>query len=283
VLLMGLQYPWTPVNENAADAIVKLRDYQSLSYVEEILDCQHPRDVVSLPTNSQDVFLVREPVRINHSNNCLMCHPASMNEADLVRVAIPKTSNPNTDMLGFGVEPVTPYYPGASEISKPVLLEPNVFVSAQVTFLRPDHSVKLPVKTTKPAERFDFTVRLRQSTPAEQRLLQREPSHPGLFPNRPALLYILQELDKPSYLVRLLKIQAELAKNGQPAVENQLPPNRLADAAPPDKGKLKDKAPALAKGKDKEPPVALGKQPDQPPPVQKEEKDQGLARLRKPE
>lgn len=284
ILLMGLQYPWTPANENAAFAFVKLQDRQIAPAVQEMLMTRQPRDALSMPRYPQTV-LVREPVRIRHASNCLMCHPGSINEKDLVRMEIPKQANPGVEPRGGRQQGTNSTGSDSKYGDSP---SPNsLFVRADVTFLRPDFSVQLPnprpltkkpirVFSTPlenlPRERFDFTVRTRLATPQEKKLLVEEPSHPALFPNRPALLYVLYHLDHPNYVKAVRKIKAEMERNGYLPINEEPPPNKLADGTPS----------APARDKDKVGPPLRKAEPPPQPPAMKDEEHKELLRLRKP-
>lgn len=90
---------------------------------------------------------VRELVRVNHLSNCLLCHAPSFKKDDRVRGVVPVP----------GRSPITEvYYDGTSD---------DVFVRADVTYLRQDFSLMQPVvvphKNWPTQQRFDFAVRVR--------------------------------------------------------------------------------------------------------------------------
>jgi hypothetical protein len=290
ILLMGLQYPWTPANENAAAALVKLRDRPISPYVLEMLETQRPRDVLPLPGNT-NAALVREPVRIQHQSNCLMCHPGSVNLKDLVRIDIPKQANPTLVRDSNGLCAPSS---SSSSLNSSNIPDLELSIRADITFLRPDFSVQLPVPrqlTKRPnrvnssplenysRDRYDFTVRTRLATPQEQTLLSNEPYHPALYPNRSSLLYVLYHLDGPSYVRAVRKIKADMERN------NYLP---VTEEAPQGQGKEpplppgRDKDQAMKPGKDKPAPPVRKEEPPAQLPAMKEEENKELLRLRKP-
>jgi sugar lactone lactonase YvrE len=99
--------------------------------------------------------VVMEMVRVNHLRNCLLCHSASLKDDDKVRGFVPPTNRPLPP--AFTREYYAPKQQGT-------------FVRADVTYLKQDFSVPLPVKNhgVWPAvQRFDFLVRERPATPKE--------------------------------------------------------------------------------------------------------------------
>src|SRR5262249_50245487 len=87
---------------------------------------------------------LRELVRVNHLQNCLLCHPASLSPQDTPRGRVPSAGN-------FA------YYSGTG----------GTFVRADITYLNKDFSVSLPVGRGGPSQRFDFLVREREALPSD--------------------------------------------------------------------------------------------------------------------
>src|SRR5262249_1450943 len=111
-----------------------------------------------------------------HLRNCLLCHPPSANANDLVRGVVPTPGKP---ML-------TGCY-GAATAS-------GDFVRADITFLRQDFSVSLPVKDAAPwpdDQRFDFVTPVRPAKPEEMPEIAAKPSN---YAQREAVLYALRGL-----------------------------------------------------------------------------------------
>jgi HEAT repeat protein len=90
----------------------------------------------------------RELVRVNHSRNCVLCHPPSFERTDLIRATVP---DPNQELP----PPLTQeYYELGSQ-----------FVTATTTYLRQDFSVVQPVPNPgkwPSYQRYDYFVALRK-------------------------------------------------------------------------------------------------------------------------
>jgi hypothetical protein len=157
VLLDGFRYPWAPVADHAAEALVALQDREALPQLHRIRSERDP----SMPFQGRKGgWQVREVVRVNHLSNCLLCHAPSLDRTDLVRGRIPTPGQP--------LPPPTEvqYYEGNQ----------GIFVRADVTYLKQDFSVPQPVE--KPGawptmQRYDYLVRTR---PALTEDLKRQPS-----------------------------------------------------------------------------------------------------------
>jgi HEAT repeat protein len=156
ILLGGLRHPWPPVAAHAAQTLVAVRDAGAVAGLIALLE--QPAPGLPEPASADDPTLkIREMVRVNHLRNCLLCHPPSFNANDLVRAAIPSPLRP----LGVGAA----YYAPA-----------ELFVHADVTYLRQDFSVMQPVDNPPagwPAfQRFDYMVRTRTASTADVRRMQ---------------------------------------------------------------------------------------------------------------
>jgi hypothetical protein len=172
-LLEGFRYPWPPVADHAADALVALQDREAAPGLHRLLAEPDP----SAPFRRQDGrWVVRELVRVNHLRNCLLCHPGSFNRNDPVRAAIPKP--------GEKFE----YYERHT----------GDFVRADVTFLRQDFSVYQPVEKAAPwpgMQRFDYLVRTRELDPADvSRCAAPRGDRVRNYPQKEAVLYALEHL-----------------------------------------------------------------------------------------
>src|SRR5262249_16159620 len=98
-----------------------------------------------------DQLMVRELVRVNHHRNCLLCHAPVGKDSRRSQVPLGPIPTP-----GERIPPpsVIYYSPRSGE---------NV-VRADITYLRQDFSVKLPVAFSAPwpaEQRYDFYVRVR--------------------------------------------------------------------------------------------------------------------------
>ena len=181
-LLRGLRYVWAPVADNAARALVELKDRQAIPALLDLLGRPDP----SLPQlDNQQKHAIPELVRLRHLRNCFLCHPA-----------VPVLEAP----VGGFVPPdglkVPPAYYDTSGGTKRF---PGDHVRADITFLRQDFSLILPTPDTRPGlprQRFDFLVRTRPATPAEVARLKDPPS---TYPQRDAVLFVLRELTGKDY------------------------------------------------------------------------------------
>jgi hypothetical protein len=157
LLLAGFRHPWPPVAEHAAEALAALQDRASVPALVSLLDRPAPSQPWSSLEGSRRTFVVRELVRVNHFRNCLLCHPPSTSETDLVRAQVPSTTKP--------FDPS-----GAYEQDKE-----GVLVHADVTYLRPDFSIVQPVSNPPSGwptfQRFDYLTRTRLLDAAEARRL----------------------------------------------------------------------------------------------------------------
>ena len=174
-LLKALRYPWSPVAWNAAEALVAVNDKDAVPSLVELLDDPDP----SKPfVDESGKMVVRELVRVNHFQNCLLCHAPSRSSGDLVQASVPVPG-----------EPIRPVYYGSRGRFGSAL------VRADITYLRQDFSVMHTVEDVKfwpERQRFDYLVRTREATDEE--------ISAGLsgsrfdYPQRDAVLYALQKL-----------------------------------------------------------------------------------------
>jgi hypothetical protein len=175
VLLSYIRYPWPRAVEHACEALVALDCKESvpqLALAYSLPDPDAPFEV-DLPLSSRKTY-VREVVRVNHLQNCTMCHPPSFRQNDLIRGAIPDPNQPLPPSL-------TPaYYNGSSQ-----------FVTASVTYLRQDFSMPQPVVNPgkwPEYQRYDYFVAV---TPVYVRAAKA----PAVgSPYQKALAYAIQKL-----------------------------------------------------------------------------------------
>jgi hypothetical protein len=176
-LLAGFRYPWAPVADHAAEALVALDDRDSVLQLVPLLDKPDPAAPVYEKGKSQNKIVVNEMVRVSHLANCLMCHAPSFSTDNLVRGHVP--------VLGQPLDPVTGGYGGGS---------PGTFVRADITYLKQDFSVQQPVAKhgAWPAnQRFDYMVRTRPATFDE--IIEGVKKSED-YPQREAVLFALREL-----------------------------------------------------------------------------------------
>ena len=175
-LLAAFRYPWARAADHAAEALVALDDHAALCELVGLLDEANPR----APSQDKDKKWVEpELVRVGHLGNCLLCHAPSSGRDDPIRALTPERGKPL---------PVVYYDRGE-----------GTFVRADVTYLRQDFSVVLPV--TDPGkwpseQRFDFLVRQRELSADEvTRLIENKAAgEPPTYPQREAVLWALREL-----------------------------------------------------------------------------------------
>jgi hypothetical protein len=151
-----------------------------------MLDEADPRLPVVQEVEHKKVPVVRELVRVNHHQNCLLCHaPGNTGtvSAETLTAAVPVPDQPLTSP-GQGYQ----------------VSIPDVLVRIDVTYLRQDFSALQPVADANPwpeMQRFDFLVRSRVLTEEEadawrQKLEQREPGR--LTPYQKAAVTALRDL-----------------------------------------------------------------------------------------
>jgi RNA polymerase sigma factor (sigma-70 family) len=180
ILLAGFRYPWAPVADHAAEALVALEDRAAVPALRRLAQEPDP----SLPFRDPEeggALVVREVVRVNHFRNCMMCHAASTGDKDMVRGPVPEPDKP--------LPPFNVYY-----------REPtgDLIVRADVTYLRQDFSVAQPVEQAGPwpaMQRYDYLVRNRPLTSSEYFHRTRQAPLPT-YPQREAVLYALKELER---------------------------------------------------------------------------------------
>lgn len=152
LLVGGLRYPWPAVARRAADAVAKLERKDLIPELVKVLDEADPR----LPKTTAKGTTVRELVKLNHHRNCLLCHPSGKPgevPADALLAEVPVQGQPlPSPAQGYGRS------------------QPELMVRVDVTYLRGDFSLMLPVVDAHPwpdAQRFDFLVRERSLSAAE--------------------------------------------------------------------------------------------------------------------
>jgi sugar lactone lactonase YvrE len=174
-LLDGLRHPWAPAADHAAEALVALGMKDTVPILLSFLDLPDPTEPYRKP--GAEGLYVREMVRLNHLRNCLLCHVASLSTDDgKVRGPVPSTSQPLPSSSGGS------YYNGS-----------DIFVRADVTYLRQDFSVPLAVPNPGPwpgVQRFDFMVRERLTEAFEGRTAESRPPSE----HQKSLFFALREL-----------------------------------------------------------------------------------------
>jgi hypothetical protein len=186
ILLDGLRYPWAPVAEHAAEALVALEMRDTVPDLVRILGEGDPLTPYQKMVGRKPVQVVRELVRVNHLRNCLLCHPPAVSQVDPLRGLIP---SPNGSVPSPFEET---YYENTNR--------GRGFIRADVTYLRQDFSVAQPVANPgqwPERQRYDYLVRERTLTPTQVAIYQRR--NKGNKPPSPskqerAILFALREL-----------------------------------------------------------------------------------------
>jgi hypothetical protein len=159
ILLQGLRYPWPAVARNATDAMAELERTDLAPHLTAFLDEPDPRAPVMEEVKGEKVIAVRELVRINHHRNCLLCH-APGNTPDVLGV---NRAFPQPNVIVGAVPIAGEGLPSSS--AGYLSTSPDIFVRADVTYLRQDFSVMQKVADADgwwpQLQRFDFLVRKR--------------------------------------------------------------------------------------------------------------------------
>jgi hypothetical protein len=175
MLVEALRYPWAPVADRAAEALVALEDCDAADQLVDLLGLPDPR----APFQDKDQkWKAPELVRVNHLSSCLLCHAPSISEKGSVRGVIPDRS-----------KSIPESYCSTAD-----------FVRADVTYLRQDfsvmHSVADPGKWPR-LQRFDYLVRQRVLSDDEVARLDKPHAAAdkrSSYPQREAVLWALREL-----------------------------------------------------------------------------------------
>jgi hypothetical protein len=207
ILLAAFHYPWPAVARHAGEAVVKLERSDLVPQLVALLEERDPREPVLKHTGDRKVPVVRELVRINHHQSCVVCHaPGNTSNVspEAVTAPVPHPSQPlSSPSGGYGNNTI-----------------PEVLVRVDVTYLRQDFSVRQAVADANPwpeMQRFDFLVRTREVTEDEARAYRQKlhKDEPGFVtPYQRAVLAALRELTgrdtAPTAEAwrRLLKLQA---------------------------------------------------------------------------
>jgi hypothetical protein len=227
VLLDGLRYPWAPVADHAAEALVALDDREAVPQLTALCDEPDPTGparrafhdidpaLLSIPSPWPENLRLPSAVVLDESQGgetrtaLLACPQGNLGKvltlrrsADVVREVVRVNHlrncllchSPSFDRndLVRGLVP-TAGQPLPPSFSTPYYEGHNgIFVRADVTYLRQDFSVPQPVAKAGnwPAyQRYDYLVRTRYATDEE---LRRE--QPATCPQREAVRWALREL-----------------------------------------------------------------------------------------
>jgi HEAT repeat protein len=193
-LVAALRYPWAPAADHAAEAIAALKDQAAAPQLVKLLNETDPAD----PVAKKDKLWKREVVRLNHKDNCLACHSLAVGGADPVPGAVPGVAR-----VGQSAIPISTLLSGAPLVQasgypyRPQEAT-SLIVRADITYLRQDFSVQLPVLVQQPADfvnlRFDYVVRFRPLTDSQAHEWKAQANRPESYEQREAVLFALREL-----------------------------------------------------------------------------------------
>jgi hypothetical protein len=202
IFLWALRYPWSPLADHAAEALVYLRDQEAVAPLIALL--RRPDPTTPFQASNGTTY-VREMVRITHETSCLMCHPASKTRRDPVVRAVPgvvlhvtadRAAVLNVNQLPAplqgSAQGTLQSKTGGGYSSASGSLGP-LWIRADVTFFRQDFSVsELSAEAAANGKaRSDFLIRTR---PALLEELRQRRSEPGYYEQRAAVLWALREL-----------------------------------------------------------------------------------------
>jgi HEAT repeats len=188
VLVGGLRYPWAPVADHAAEAMVFLDDRDDVSVLVTLLKKSDPAAPAAAAGSRP---YLRELVQIDHAANCMMCHAPSTSGSDPARGPVPGVL-----LAGGGSSgPGSPGWRGGGGAGQSVN---SFFVRADVAYLRQDFSIDQPVADPSTGLeailRFDFLVRVRPAKAQEIAARQAQSKKTASYPQRDAVLFALREL-----------------------------------------------------------------------------------------
>jgi hypothetical protein len=203
VFIELLRFPWPPVAQHAAEALVDLGDRASVGQLVASLDEPDP----ALPNvDGQGTASIRELVRVHHLTNCVLCHPPAVTALDPVLGVDPlltlASANAGLSQASQGLQVTAgahSYGPGGTRNSA-------ALVRADVTYLRQEFSArqKMPPELTAlrsqsgplsaPLQRFDFVVRRRAISRVEANQLRTSAADQQSYPQREAALFALRRL-----------------------------------------------------------------------------------------
>jgi hypothetical protein len=194
LLMGGLRYPWPAVAKRAAEVLVKLDRQDVIPQLVDLLDEPDPREPLVQKVKDEPVTVVRELVKVNHHRNCLLCHSPADPQANvegLQQVSLPDMPIGPIPIPG---EPMLPPSQGYQRQPQDLL------VRVDVTYLRQDFSMMLPVSDAHPwptMQRFDFMVRTRAVSDDEAEVYREKLAKSGsgaVTPYERAILFALREL-----------------------------------------------------------------------------------------
>jgi uncharacterized membrane protein YgcG len=194
VFLGALRYPWAPPAQHAAEALVALRDEDSVPHLVALL--KEPTPLEPFRVNKER-WAMHEVVGLRHVANCLACHPPALSRGDPVPGLSPGTGGGRSSRGGAGGG-----WKGGGGSSAggggSAGADSPVVVRADVAYLRQDFSVQQDVPLAgaqaRVPVRFDYLVRTRLLAAREAEAVRNQTSGRENYPQRQAVLYALREL-----------------------------------------------------------------------------------------
>jgi HEAT repeat protein len=200
VLVEALRYPWAPVADHAAQALVDLADGDAVPLLVNLLG--KPDPVAPYPT-AKDGTAVRHLVRVNHLANCLLCHAPAQSGKDPVVGFDPSVNITTSGSSGGGGR-----WRGRSSGASQSQAggggggwrggTGSMLIRADVQFLKQDFSVSFPVGipgVEVQGLRFDYLIATRLLKGAELREWKEQSATvPSTYPQREAALFALRAL-----------------------------------------------------------------------------------------
>jgi hypothetical protein len=164
IVMSGLRYPWPKIAAQAATAAVQLKRTDLVANLVDMLDEVDPRLPVEKVIGDKVVLEAKQLVRLNHNQNCLMCHAPADATTPAMAVTAP---------MPVPGQPLPSFSKGYGK-SK-FQSENDIIVRVDMTYLRQDFSMLMPVLNANswPAQqRFDFLVRTVQLSDTEAKLFR---------------------------------------------------------------------------------------------------------------
>lgn len=211
VLVKALRYPWAVPAQHAAETLVRLKDTGAVPPLVSLLRQPDPAGPLTLRNNRH---ILQDVVRLNHLNNCLMCHPPAATAQEPVLGVDPVVPLPvalqTPAMVNVTQQVMSSHSHGSSTVQQTVSVPGTATVVAQlpllirgdITFLRQDFTVRQPVAVVDVRrtgnrvrrQRFDYVLRTRLLSRAQFTRLEELTANRSTYPQRDAVLFALREL-----------------------------------------------------------------------------------------
>jgi HEAT repeat protein len=177
-LLAALRFPWPAAADHAAETLAALDDRDAVPHLVTLLKLPDPSAPYSGARGGQ---FQRQLVRVNHVNNCLMCHAPATSLQDPVIGLVPGIQRRPAGKYGGDSGQRAPFW-----------------VRADITFFRQDFAETLavgpPRMPGRPTLRFDYLVRNQPLSGKKAKRLQEQYARQETYEQREAVLFALREL-----------------------------------------------------------------------------------------